>query len=228
MKKLATYVALLIFASACDVPRDPDGTLKRVSEGTLQVGISESDPWVIIDEEPTGVEVTLVEGFAQEIGADIEWAEGTEAELIGALERREIDLVVGGFSSNTPWAQNSAITAQYHEVLLVVAVPKEDDPPEDIDGLEITVESHTEAAGLVEDKGAVPRRVREIESIEGPTAVENYRLENLGAKATGHVLARHKHVMAAPPGENAFLVRIERYLRSKRGEIAGLLQEFSQ
>jgi polar amino acid transport system substrate-binding protein len=227
LRRLAVCLALLGFV-ACDIPRDPDGTLERVSRGTLRVGITENDPWVIVDGDPTGVEVTLVEGFAEQLESEVEWVVGNEADLIGALERRELDLVIGGITSDTPWAQQAAITAQYHEVVLLVAVPKDDDPPEDIDGLEITVEALSEAAGLVEDKGAVPNRVQEIESVEGPAAVENYLLESLGAKSTGHVLARHKHVMAAPPGENAFLARLERYLRSRRSEVPGLLRKFSQ
>jgi polar amino acid transport system substrate-binding protein len=227
LRRLAVCLALLGFAVSCEIPRDPDGTLERVSRGTLRVGITENDPWVIVNGDPTGVEVTLVDGFARQLGGEIEWVDGNEADLIGALEFRELDLVIGGITSDTPWAQQAAITAQYHEVVLLVAVPKGDDPPEDIDGLEVVVEANTEAAGLVEDKGAVPKRVQEIESVEGPVAVEDYLLEKLGAKSTGQVLARYKHVMAAPPGENAFLVRLERYLRSRRSEISGLLQDFS-
>lgn len=221
-------LAMLVLTASCNIPRDPEGTLERVTGGTLRVGITEADPWVIIEDEPTGVEVRLVEGFAQTLSADVEWVEGTEAELIGALERRELDLVIGGFTSKSPWAQKAAITAHYHEVMVVVAVPKDEDPPNDITGLEITVESHSETAGLVEDKGAEPKRVPEIESVQGPTALEDYRLEILEAESTGHVLTRHKHSMAAPPGENAFLVSLERYLRSRRADVPRLLQEFSQ
>lgn len=228
VRRLAIGLIILVLTAACNIPRDPEGTLERVTGGTLRVGITEADPWVIIEGEPTGVEVTLVQGFAKTLNADIEWVEGTEAELVGALERRELDLVIGGFASNTPWGQKVAVTAHYHEVLVVVAVPKDEDPPSDITGLKITVESHSEIAGLVEDKGAEPKRVPEIESVEGPTALEDYRLENLEAKSTGHILTRHKHSMAAPPGENAFIVRLEKYLRSRRADVPRLLQEFSQ
>ncbi|MBW3588229.1 MAG: transporter substrate-binding domain-containing protein [Actinobacteria bacterium] len=228
VRRFAIGLAMLVLTAACNIPRDPEGTLERVTGGTLRVGITESDPWVIIKDEPTGVEVTLVEGFAKTLSADIEWVEGTEADLIGALERRELDLVIGGFTSNSPWGQKAAITVHYHEVVVVVAVPEGDDPPNDLTGQEVTVESHSETAGLVEDKGAEPNRVPEIESVEGPTALEDYRLENLEAKPTGHILTRHKHSMAAAPGENAFLVSLERYLRSRRADVPRLLQEFSQ
>ncbi len=228
MRKIAILLSLLFLTAACNIPRDPEGTLDRVTDGTLRVGITEADPWVIIEEEPTGVEVTLVEGFAETLSAEIEWVAGPEAELVGALERRELDLVIGGFASNTLWGQKVAIPAHYHEVLVVVAVPKEEDGPDDITGLEITVESNSEIAGLVEDKGAEPKRVPEIEKVDGPTALEDYRLESLDAKSTGHILTRHKHSMAAPPGENAFIVQLERYLRSRRTDVPRLLQEFSQ
>ncbi len=228
MRRLGIGLVMLFLTAACNIPRDPEGTLVRVTGGTLRVGITEADPWVIIEDEPTGVEVTLVEGFAKTLSSDIVWVEGTEAELVGALERRELDLVIGGFASSTPWAQKVAVTAHYHEVLVVVAVPEGEDPPSDITGLKITVESHSETAGLVEDKGAEPNRVEGIDTVEGPTALEDYRLEALEAKSTGHILTRHKHSMAAPPGENAFIVSLEKYLRSRRADVPRLLQEFSQ
>jgi polar amino acid transport system substrate-binding protein len=46
-----TVVLLLaaITASGCQYPRDPDGTLNRVEGGAMRVGVTEADPWVVLE-----------------------------------------------------------------------------------------------------------------------------------------------------------------------------------
>jgi hypothetical protein len=41
-------VALLLFAVACGLPRDPDDTLERVRGGVVRVGITDNPPWAIV------------------------------------------------------------------------------------------------------------------------------------------------------------------------------------
>jgi polar amino acid transport system substrate-binding protein len=62
-------VAALAIAGAvagCDFPADPEGTLDRVSGGTMRVGVIEDPPWVILEDgrEPAGMEPELVRQFA--------------------------------------------------------------------------------------------------------------------------------------------------------------------
>lgn len=144
-------MALLAALTACSAtfPSDPDGTLDRVSGGVLRVGVSPSPPWTDLpdgpDGEPAGTEVDLVEEFARTIDAEVQWAAGGEEELIGRLERGELDLVIGGLTARSPWSEKAALTYRYTET-------------------------------------------------SGPD----------GEKAL--------HVMAAPMGENAFLVELEGFL----------------
>src|SRR3546814_2639302 len=73
------------------------------SSDLMRVGVSENPSWTMIDgATASGVEVDLVEAFAGELGARIEWVHGTEAELLAALERFELDLVVAGLTQDTP------------------------------------------------------------------------------------------------------------------------------
>ncbi len=113
---LAALLAL-VTASACgvSVPTDPDGTLDRVRGGELRVGVSPHEPWTAVapDGAPTGLEVDLVEGFARTLDADVVWTPGGEEELVGDLERGELDLVVGGFTASTPWTSHAAVTVSY-------------------------------------------------------------------------------------------------------------------
>lgn len=99
----AGCLAAGLLIGGCQFPADPDGTLERVEGGALRVGVTEHDPWVGLDgTRPAGVEVTLAERFAETLGAELEFTEGAEAELIDALKTGELDLVVGGFDSESP------------------------------------------------------------------------------------------------------------------------------
>lgn len=112
-------VAALAVLAGCGitVPSDPEGTLDRVSGGTLRVGVTESEPWVTVESsgEPGGSEPTLLREFAAELGARLDWRVDSEETLVGALERGELDVVVGGFTDATPWTHRVAMTVPYTE-----------------------------------------------------------------------------------------------------------------
>ena len=223
---LVVAVLLAVGVAGCGIPRDPEGTLDRVRGGTLRAGITASEPWTTLEGgRPGGVEVELVERFADELGARVEWVDGSEAELIGALEVRELDLVVGGLTADTPWQSKAAITRSYATTRVVVAVPASQPLPGDIAGLRVAVEAGSDAAGILEDKtDAVPVRVPDVTQVEGSAvAVEEWLLDNLGLRDTGVHLSKAKHVMATPLGENAFLVRLERFLIAHQAEVPALL-----
>ena len=223
---LIVAVLLVVGAGGCGIPRDPESTLDRVRGGTLRAGITASEPWATLERgRPGGVEVELVEQFAHELGAKVEWVDGSEAELIGALEVRELDLVVGGLTADTPWQSKAAITRSYATTRVVVAVPSSQPPPGDIAGLRVAVEAGSDAAGILEDKtDAVPVRVPDVTQVKGSAvAVDEWLLDNLGLRDTGVHLSKAKHVMATPLGENAFLVRLERFLIAHQAQVPGLL-----
>jgi hypothetical protein len=96
---------------------------------------------------------------------------------------------------------------------------------EDIAGLRVAVEDGTEEAGILEDKtDAIAVRVPDVAEVTGSAvAIEEWRLADLDLRDTGVHLSRSKHVMATPMGENAFLVRLERFLIAHQGEVPALL-----
>jgi hypothetical protein len=97
----------------------------------------------------------LVRTLAHELGAGVVWIRGTESDLLRALHRRELDLVVGGLTADSPWKAKVALTRPYY-----------------------------------------------TDSAARPTPL--------------------KRVLAAPAGENAWLVRVERLLREQRSSLAAL------
>jgi len=113
---------LVVLASACFVftgcgvqmPADPDGTFTLMQDGTLRAGASIDGDLVRDDGGVlTGGAVSLVEKFAIEHGADLEWTIGSEESLVGALEAGNLQIVVGGMSSASPWSERAGVTRPY-------------------------------------------------------------------------------------------------------------------
>lgn len=226
MREALAALTLSALLAGCEIPRDPEGTLERVAGGTMRVGITERPPWTSFGEgDPFGVEVDLVQGFADGLDADIEWVEGAEAALLGALEHRELDLVIGGLTADDPWAQVVTFTQPYVKVATVVGVQPGQRPIEDIDGVEVAVEPGSEFPALVRSAGGIPVMIEDLSLTQGPVAAEEWKLEALGLVPTGLVLEEAQHAIAVPVGENAWLVRLERYLGERAASVDELLEE---
>jgi polar amino acid transport system substrate-binding protein len=224
MKTLA--VALALTLAACGIPRDPEGTLERVDGGVMRVGVTEAPPWVGLGaEEPDGIEIRLVESLAEELDAEIKWVEGSEQELFGALTERDLDLVVGGLTAETPWSAEAAVTHPYLTTATLVAVPEDMDMPEDIAGLEVGVEANTEIAGQLRKTDVHVVEVDDIESYDGPVAIDNFLTDDLDVTDTGVRLSESDHVFGLPMGENQWMTTVERFLLERPDEIEDLLNE---
>jgi len=153
-RRLLTALVVCALCAACaGLPRDAEGTLRRVEGGRLRVGLVENPPWVVRTQgEPAGAEVELVRRLAAELHAQPEWRWGGEQKHMEALENFQLDIVVGGITKKTAWSKYVGLTSPYVEV------------------------------------------------------------------------NKEKHVMAVPPGENGWLVRVEEFLGWQRGEVKSLLQ----
>ncbi len=200
------FAALLFLLVACDMPRDAGGTLERVRGGEMRVGFIENPPWIKdADGRITGVEARLVEGFARELGARIRWVRGSEAALVEALHRREIDLLATGLTSDTPHASRVGMTQPYLRVTIAIGHPP-GRPPGDP---RITVpEQRPDLAGRVRERGGEPVAPEAgVPSWVGP--VEALVARGLRPDAE---LMSERHVMAVPGGESAFLLALDRYL----------------
>jgi polar amino acid transport system substrate-binding protein len=114
----ALVLAVSLSGCASSFPADPEGTLDRVSGGTLRVGISPNGEWTDVADggEASGIEVSLVEKFAETIDAEIAWVEGGEEQPFAQLHEGALDMVVGGLTDKTPWVNKGAVTKPFTEV----------------------------------------------------------------------------------------------------------------
>jgi ABC-type amino acid transport substrate-binding protein len=109
-------LALSLLFLGCGIPRDSDGALKRIQNGTLRVGVADDPPWVVVqDTSVSGIEPTLVTELARQLNARVETVHGSETRLLEGLHRRELDIVIGGFTQDSPWKRDVAFTRSYHD-----------------------------------------------------------------------------------------------------------------
>jgi polar amino acid transport system substrate-binding protein len=226
---IAVCTFLMIMTSSCaDLPRDQENTVNNIRQsGKMRIGLIENPPWVIrTSGEPTGAEVELMRQFAAGLGAQPEWHWGGEEKLLGALEKFELDAVVGGISSSTPWRKRIGLTSVYYEEAYNVGFPADTPTPSDLKGREIAVLSDARLAALVREKGATPIIAASAEELDGkPLAAAEWKLDKLGLIRGGKTLHTDSHIVATPPGENNMVMLLDQFLSSKGGEIALMLQQ---
>lgn len=217
--RIVAFMVLVL--GACDLPRDPEDTLETVRGGVMRVGVSETKPWTIVgpDGLPGGIEPALMEAFARTLDSRIEWVVDTEAVLLEALERHELDAVVAGLTGDTPWRGRVALTRPYLRTSSLIGLPDGVAIGDDLDGERVAVRPGDPVASRVREAGGEPVPMHDLAQADLPVLAEDWRLTAWGMLPTAFVFTGHKHVIAIEPGENAFLVHLERFL-AERGETA--------
>jgi polar amino acid transport system substrate-binding protein len=229
MARFVPLALVMCLLCGCEFPADPEGTLDRVRGGVLRVGAAPAEPFVKLTPggEPTGVEVELVTRFAETLDASVEWVEGSESDLMAALEGRQLDIVIAGLTRRSEWQRTAALTRPYLTSQVVIAAPDAQaaaELSEDLGGERVAVEANSpEAAKLEQDTDAVVVPVDDLTAVGGPVAVPDYLRDDLGLVRTDAELDEHEHAMAVSMGENAFLVALERFLLDREREAAEIL-----
>jgi len=191
----------------------------------VRVGLVEHPPWVVrTSGEPAGVEVDLVRNFASELATTTEWHWGGEQEQMEALERFQLDLVIGGLTDQTPWRKYVGLTSSYFEEIYRVGIPPSSQL-QNIKGAEVAVRKGEAVAAELEKKGARVNRVDDLAQANGPVAAPDWQLEQMSLKSTSEELDSLNHVIAVPAGENALVKRLDEFLFNKRSDIKNLLQQ---
>lgn len=223
-------ICLGVLLSGCAFPRDPESTTRRVeAEGVLLVGVTEDQPWVVRNSSapgavPSGVEAELVKQYAAELDVDVSWIWGASDDHMEALQRYELHLVIGGLTQATAWKRDVALSSPYFTEHIVVGAPPGMTPPADIDGTTVAVRRGTVYVAYVTEHGGIPMPVDDPFLTNELVAAPEWELAQRGYTVAPIALHQTHLVMAAPPGENRWLMQLERSLRQhSHGEIAGEL-----
>lgn len=116
---IAMCIGAVLVLAGCGlhVPADPNGTTARVEGSVLRAGaVPEPGLVEVVRDEPAGPLVDMVDDFAREHDASVDWTVGGEEMLVTLLEEGELDLVVGGITAQTPWADRAAVTRGYPQL----------------------------------------------------------------------------------------------------------------
>lgn len=192
----------------------------------MRVGVIDDPPFAaFVGGEAVGVEPALVRELANELNTRIAWVPGAAPDLLEALEKRELELVIGGLTVTTPWSHKLSLTAPFYTDSLVVGLPPGAAPIARLEGREVAVELGDAAAAYLRGKDAVPIFVRRLEEAQGLVAAPEWKLSSLGRASSGIVLHQSRHVWALPRGENGWLVRLEQFLRRWKPRVPHLLRQ---
>ena len=222
----ALAAALAVLAAACNLPRDSDGTLDRVRGGTMRVGFAVDTPWVT-DSAPGagGIEPALVRELARDLGARVEWTRGQQSQLLETLSKRELDLVVGGLDAKSPWKQKLALTRPYYTDTVLVADTAGAPLPATVERLTVAVRRGDPVAAEIRKQKGTPAPVEDLAAAKTLVAAPTWRLAQLGRTGNQRLqLGQTQHVLAAPPGENGWLLRIEQLLYGAQDRMPSLLR----
>ena len=116
-------------------------------------------------------------------------------------------------------------TRPYFQERVVVGIPKTANAPASLKGQSVAVGPAEATAALLIKKDARPVRMADVTAATGPAAAPDWLLENAGFTLTGFELEHKKHVIATPPGENGWIMRLEEFLQDQRPRMKTLLQE---
>jgi polar amino acid transport system substrate-binding protein len=219
MKLLLCFVFLFLsgltaFFTQIHFPNDPEHSLDKISNGTIRVGFTHAEPWVFpSDSGARGIEAFLIAAFAKTVNAKIDWTEGTEEQLYNALKHHEIDILLAGITDETPWKNEIGLTQPYLETETVIGQPVSQPlTGSSIKDQWVAVRKGTDLGYYIRKKKAKPFYTDRLPVSNMPSTGYDWQLINWKLKSTGIVLKKEKHVMAVPPGENGFLLALDKFL----------------
>lgn len=107
----------------------PDSLLKFKNNPTITIGIKQSEPFVIIDDEnePTGLSVELWEGIAEDLGVDYEYRIFDNLDmLLHAVETDRVDLSINPLTVTPDRLVKMEFSQPFFITNLAIAIPKKD------------------------------------------------------------------------------------------------------
>lgn len=191
-------------------PKDPEGTLKKARNGVLKVGINAPDTSNEVAMLHYQKNIDLVNRFAHQINARVQWVQGNESDIAKLLEEYELHMAIGSYTSNTPFSQTVGNSKPYDTVTWRIASFPRDPIPNNIKDKEVLTTSRI-AAAYIKKKGGKPVLANFL-TPGYAIAVTDEQLALLNAQATDIILHKEKYVVLIPKGENGFLFELEKFI----------------
>jgi polar amino acid transport system substrate-binding protein len=204
-------VFLLLASVSCDLRRDGGGTLARVRDGTMRVGVVEHRPWTTVTPGGAGggIEGALVAEVARDLRARIEWVQAPESQLLRSLELGELDVVIGGLTDDNPWKWRVAFTKPIYTDTIVVGGPPGTRRLHGLAGATVGVRIGDPAGAYVRKRGGRPWPVADIGQVPTLVAAPMWQLPGLGFVSSGVILYEARHVIAVAPGDGTWRATVE-------------------
>jgi polar amino acid transport system substrate-binding protein len=191
----------------------------------MRVGVVDHRPWTTVTPGGAGgIEGALIAETARELRARIEWVRAPESQLLRALELRELDVVIGGLTDESPWRWRVAFTKPIYTDTIVVGGPEPAASLRELRGQAVAVLPGDPAAAYVRRKGGVPRTIADLAQAPGLVATPTWQLPSLALRPTEITLYRARHVIAVAPGDDPWREAVERSLAKRTPFIAEVLR----
>lgn len=213
----ALLAVVLIATPGCRYPRDIEHSLEHIQGGIMRVGVSENPPWVIRTASgAAGLEPEMIKALAQRLDADIQWHWGTESELMLALAERQLDIAVGGLIEKSSLSKDATFSQPYFQSDFSVGFPsRSSHVPQTLQDIKVQLSPLMPISARLRRQGAIPILTEAYDDTL-PVAAPIWWLRAHALQPGPWILATDKHVVALPPGENAWILMVQRHLDSYR------------
>ena len=91
--------------------------------------------------------------------------------------------------------------------------------------MQIAVEKGSVLAAYLDAKGAEVLRADSLHAGYPAVAAAEWELQALGYRPTEVELLKENHVMAVPPGENDWLLYVDRFLSARKASVSAMLRK---
>lgn len=208
---LRWFILLPVILLSCgcrDFPRDSSATLKSVRNDTLYVGISHNIYF--------GQDTTFINNFAKTLNATVMWTHGDHHYLVGLLENKALDLAIGGFTVNSPYEKEAALSRPYRIKRFKAGHPQKV-AVKNIKGARVLVTNKMMAA-YVQEEGGIPVLAATLSGVLLPAIADEVELKKAGMYVTDKELHKEEYVIAVKKGENAFLMELEKFIHEQEAK----------
>jgi hypothetical protein len=231
LRRCGAVLVLAVALVGCGLPVDPEASLAEARATSLEVGVVHDPPWVVVEDGRVvgGVEVEVVRRFAETLGTEVTFLPGSLHDLGPTVGDFELDLLIGGFTADSPWLGPLAVTPTYFTERVIAAGGVDDMGRDGLRGRTVLYpRDEPSLASRIRSEDGVPQPVHEVQDAplvrNGLVALPQWRAEQLGLRSEGVTLQERRHVMALPPGENALLLGLATFLDDQEQRVLWLLR----